>query len=162
MNYQDSVPGISDVYPSTSYGDDLALAAIFLGIANSSVTDLQLAKSYWDEFHLENGHLAVDWDSKAAAVPVLMSQAIARYPSLASSNGNGGQDAIAWKSAAESFLDKIIAADEPGYLTPGGLLYYEGSSTLASLNPALNSAMLLVKYASLATSDSKKNDYLVC
>jgi endoglucanase len=159
--YQDSVPEIAGAYSSTSYGDDLALAAIFLGVANSSIADLQLAKSYWDQYHLENGHLAVDWDSKAAAVPVLMSQVLSAFPSLASSNGNGGQDANAWKSAAESFLDQMVAANEPGYLTPGGLLYFDGSSTLASLNPALNAAMLLVKYAALATSESKKNGYMV-
>jgi hypothetical protein len=43
----------------------------------------------------------------------------------------------------------------------GGLLYYDDDSNDASLNPALNAAMLLTRYVPLASTQSRKNDYLV-
>jgi hypothetical protein len=43
----------------------------------------------------------------------------------------------------------------------GGLLWYNGVSDSASLNPALNTAMLMTRYASLASTDSKAQSYLV-
>lgn len=42
----------------------------------------------------------------------------------------------------------------------GGLLYYEGDSDAASLNPALNAAMLMTRYANIASTDDKKRQYL--
>ena len=43
----------------------------------------------------------------------------------------------------------------------GGLLYFPGDSDEASLNPALNTAMLMFRYTSagLATSTSNQNRY---
>ena len=122
---------------------------------HSSATNLQLAKTYWDQGSLSQGDIVLDWDSKVPAIPVLMSQVLASSVTLASA-----QNASFWKSTAEAMLDQIVAANGLVTLTSGGLLYFDGSSTLASLNPALNSAMLLVKYAPLATSTSKMNDYL--
>lgn len=43
----------------------------------------------------------------------------------------------------------------------GGLLWYEGDSDDASLNPALNAAMLMARYAPLASSAEKTRSYLV-
>ena len=43
----------------------------------------------------------------------------------------------------------------------GGLLWYPGDSDDASLNPALNAAMLLTRYAQIATTPDKKKNYLV-
>ena len=43
----------------------------------------------------------------------------------------------------------------------GGLLWYHGDSDDASLNPALNAAMLLTRYAQIATTQDKKQNYLV-
>ena len=43
----------------------------------------------------------------------------------------------------------------------GGLLYYNGDSDAASLNPALNAAMLLYRFAPLATTNEKKVAYQV-
>jgi endoglucanase len=154
--YQKSVPDVSGIYSSSSYYDDLALAATFLGMADSSAANLQLAKKYWDDGDLSHSDIGLDWDSKVAAIPVLMAQVLSASPSLSSA-----QDLASWKSAAEQILDNIVAANGPGHLTGGGLLYFDGSSDMTSLNPALNSAMLLVKYASLASSSSKGNNYLV-
>lgn len=46
-------------------------------------------------------------------------------------------------------------------MSTGGLLWYPGDSDDASLNPALNAAMLLTRYAQIATTQDKKRNYLV-
>jgi hypothetical protein len=43
----------------------------------------------------------------------------------------------------------------------GGLLYYPGASDEASLNPAMNAAMLMSRYAQIASTTEKKNAYQV-
>jgi endoglucanase len=43
----------------------------------------------------------------------------------------------------------------------GGLLWYPGDSDSDSLNPALNAAMLLTRYAQIATTQDKAKRYLV-
>lgn len=156
QRYQDAVPEVASSYPSTSYFDDLAMASLFLGIAENSTSHIQAANDYWDRGALSRSTLAVDWDSKAAAIPVLMTQVLAASSTLAAA-----QDSAMWKEIAEGTLDRIVEAEGSGHLTDGGLLYFDGSSTLASLNPALNLAMLLVKYAPLASSSEKANSYLV-
>jgi endoglucanase len=158
QEYQRAVPQVADAYASSSYYDDLALAALFLGLADSSSTNIQLAKTYWDKGQLSQSDIVLNWDSKAVAIPVLMTQILASSSSLASSSG---QNANTWKSNAEGMLDQVVKANGPGYLTGGGLIYFEEDSDLASLNPALNAAMLLVKYAPLASNTSKTNDYMV-
>lgn len=47
------------------------------------------------------------------------------------------------------------------YETVDGLLYYDGDSDDASLNPALNAAMLLNRFAPLASNSDKKTAYQV-
>lgn len=42
-----------------------------------------------------------------------------------------------------------------------GLLFYDGDSDAASLNPALNAAMLMTRYAPIASSGDKTTSYLV-
>jgi hypothetical protein len=42
-----------------------------------------------------------------------------------------------------------------------GLLYYDGDSDAASLNPALNAAMLLQRFAPLASTTEKRLAYQV-
>ncbi len=44
---------------------------------------------------------------------------------------------------------------------PGGLLYYDGDSDGASLNPALNAAMVAARYAPLASTSDKTTSYNV-
>ena len=43
----------------------------------------------------------------------------------------------------------------------GGLLYYQGDSDDASLNPTLNAAMLMKRYAQIASTEERKAAYLV-
>lgn len=43
----------------------------------------------------------------------------------------------------------------------GGLLYWDGDSDQASLQPAMAAALLLLKYAPMASSAAKTNQYNV-
>lgn len=40
-------------------------------------------------------------------------------------------------------------------------MWYDGDSDSASLNPALNAAMLMMRYAPIASSTTKRDSYLV-
>jgi endoglucanase len=44
----------------------------------------------------------------------------------------------------------------------GGLLYYDGDSDEASLNPAMAAAMLMLRYAPMASIADKAESYVVC
>jgi len=98
----------------------------------------------------------LSWDNKAPALPILFSQVLTLQPDLGTSS-----DLNRWKKKAELALDGVVAANGVGHLTPGGLIWFEGSSDYCSLVPALNAAMLLVRYAPLASSSGKMNDYMV-
>jgi len=65
-----------------------------------------------------------------------------------------------WLQEAESYFDRIVKKQSQGYLTQGGLLFYPGDSTDASLNPALSAAMLFTRYAQIASTSDKKRSYL--
>ena len=136
-------------------GDDLVLAALFLAYADNSTVLFSQAQTWWDTYKLTvTGDLS--WDNKAPALPILFSQLLTLKPDLGT-----GSDLSKWKKQAELALDSVVAANGPGYLTPGGLIWYDGSSDFCSLVPALNAAMLLIRYAPLANSSTKTNDYMV-
>ncbi|TRM67937.1 glycoside hydrolase family 9 protein [Schizophyllum amplum] len=148
--YQESVPEVADAYGSSSYEDELTIAALFLSWAKDDDSLFDEAEDYYDEFSLSDDLRGVfNWDSKAAGLPILFAQV---------SNATGHGDATYWQGQAENLLDGIIDNDNGATLTGGGLLYYDGDSDSCSLNPALNAAMLLTKYAPL-TSDDQRQKY---
>jgi endoglucanase len=156
QRYQEAVPTLGNTYQSTSIGDDLVLAALFLAYADNSTVLFSQAQKWWGDYHLTDATEDLNWDNKAPALPVLFSQLLTLKPGLGSTG-----DLNKWKKQAELILDSVVAAGGPGYLTPGGLLWYDGTSDFGSLNPALNAAMLLIRYAPLATSSGKTNNYMV-
>jgi endoglucanase len=136
-------------------GDDLVLAALFLAYADNSPVLFSQAQKWWDKYALgADGELS--WDSKGPALPILFSQLLTLKPDLGTQS-----DLNKWKQKAEGALDTMVASKGPGNLTPGGLIWYGGSSDFCSLAPALNAAMLLIRYAPLASSSKRKNDYMV-
>ena len=153
--YQSAAPAVADAYPSGSMGDDLVLAALFLAYADNSTVLFSQAQKWWDKYKLTaTGDLS--WDNKTPALPILFSQLLTLKPDLGTAS-----DLKRWKKEAELVLDGVVAANGPGYLTPGGLIWYDGSSDFNSLVPALNAAMLLIRYAPLANSSEKTNNYMV-
>jgi endoglucanase len=147
--YQESVPEIADSYSSSSYQDELTLAAIFLALASNSTDLYQEAQDLYNKFHLAAQDRALNWDSKGPAIPVLFAQVAQKWKN----------DTGSWKADAEKYFDRILDNSGQGTLTNGGLLFYDGDSDEASLNPALNAAMLLSRYAPIATTDERKKQY---
>jgi len=84
------------------------------------------------------------------------------FAQMAQPGGRGevGGSLSDWKQEAERYFDNILGRKAPSGKTGGGLLYYDGSSDDASLNPALNAAMLMTRYAQMASTDSKRAQYL--
>jgi len=150
VTYQTSVPAAADSYASSGFGDDLTMAALFLALAEGSPARYQEAASLYQQYKLSGQDPVFNWDSKTPGLAVLFAQ-------IAQASSDWGADPSPWQSEAERYFDNIL---QSGFLTPGGLLYYNGDSDEASLNPSLNAAMLLARYAQVATSPSKKSSYL--
>jgi endoglucanase len=151
-NYQTSVPAIKDSYGSSSYGDDLAIAALFLSRAFESSDLYHQAEAYYSQYYLDSQYI-FNWDSKGPGLPVLFAQ-------IAQSSTQVNGNFTKWQSIAEQFFDTIVNGKSPGFMTKDGLLFYNGDSDDASLNPALNAAMLMAKYAPMASTSAKKSSYL--
>ncbi|KAK0468435.1 9 glycosyl hydrolase [Desarmillaria tabescens] len=151
--YQNSVPSAAESYASSSYGDELTLAALFLAWATNSTTLYQQAENYYSSFGLSGQNGVLNWDSKTPGLAVLFAQ-------IAQSSSSIGSDASRWQQEAERYFDRIVNNGGPAFETKGGLLYYDGDSDSASLNPALNAAMLMTRYAPMATSSEKTTSYM--
>ena len=168
--YQTSVPAIKDSYGSSSFGDDLALAALFLSRALESGDLYHGAEAYYSQYYLDSQDV-FNWDSTGPGLPVLFAQ-------IAQSSTKVNGNFTKWQSIAERYFDNIVNRKSRGFMTQGGitmvtssilphcffldgLLFYNGASDDASLNPALNVAMLMAKYAPIASTSSKKASYLV-
>ncbi len=170
--YQKSVPVVARSYASSDYGDELAIAALFLSWATDSQDMFDQATSHWTKYNLDEQDRIFNWDSKAFGLPILFTQILRSSSSV---TGN----ISSWQLQAEDYLDKIVEGRSAGRMTKGnfahlpdlflfntntaldGLLYYDGDSDAASLNPALNAAMLLTRYAPYASSTEKRAAYLV-
>lgn len=168
--YTQSLPkSVGTSYVSSGYEDKLVLAALFLAVAslespssyqyqNLSNPDgvanyyYQGAMDLFKNSSLAGGNGVLNWDSRVPALGVLGAQ-------VASIHQPWQNTKSFWTDEAERYLDNVVNGEGYGHLTKGGLLYYEGDSNAASLNPALNAAMLLSYYAPMASSDSKKSSY---
>ncbi|KDR83582.1 hypothetical protein GALMADRAFT_235844 [Galerina marginata CBS 339.88] len=150
--YQTSVPQVSYAYASSGYGDELTMAALFLAYATGSSTLYQEAESYWTKYDLANSNRVFNWDSKTPGIPLLFAQVNQAAPSL-------GGNYSTWRNLAENYFDDVVNGHGGGYLIDGGLLFYDGDSDDASLNPALNTAMLLNRFSPLASSAAKTVSY---
>jgi endoglucanase len=170
--YQTSVPAVASSYSSSSYGDDLALAALFLAKAMNSASIYKEAEGYFNKYRLKGQDGVFNWDSVTPGVVVLFAQ-------INQASADFGGNVSAWQQEAENYFDRIVNKQSQGHLTNGqlppffpcksvssyrcigGLLFYPGDSDDASLNPALSAAMLFARYAQIASTSAKKTSYLV-
>lgn len=169
--YQKSVPVISQSYGSSGYGDDLSIAALFLAWATDSQDLHDQAVAHWMKYQVDSESRVFNWDSKGPGIPILFTQVLRSSGSIAGNLSN-------WQNKAEDYLDEIIEDRGQGRMTrgssplilpecmlpkigAGGLLYYNGDSDEACLNPALNAAMLFTRYAPYASGTDKQVAYLV-
>lgn len=112
MTYQTSVSVVKDSYASSGYGDDLAIAALWLGLAQNDSTLISQAQGYYDQFQLDAvlKDSVLNWDSVTPAIPILATQIYQSYPQLGGNN---------WQSRAESYLDGVVSGKGAGKLTKG-------------------------------------------
>ncbi|CAE6435145.1 unnamed protein product [Rhizoctonia solani] len=153
--FTQTLPALKDIYPSSGYIDDLILSAISLGAATNQIAYISQALDWWKDSELSGGDYILNWDSKGPAIPVMLAQLASAQPGMLPSPSSLGD----WQKEAEGYFDRIINRKGRAYLTSGGLLYYDGDSDDASLNPAMNAAMLMLHYAPLATTNDKKSSY---
>jgi endoglucanase len=130
--YQTSVPQVVETYPSASYGDDLAIAALFLSLtntstalANTTAANLSIvtrspaafynqAETFWSQYALEGQDSVFNWDNKAPALPVLFVQAALARPEV-----DMGHNLSAWQAVSEGYFDRIVGENGRGSMTKG-------------------------------------------
>lgn len=102
---------------------------------------LQRAELYFKKYKLSDNRDPVDWDSKHALCFLLGAQLVQQ---------NGIQSKIDWKGALSSYLSETAIKQSK---TPGGLLYYQGSSEENSIPTALGVTYVMTEYARLFPMD---------
>ncbi|KAG6868459.1 hypothetical protein C0993_002597, partial [Termitomyces sp. T159_Od127] len=110
--YQTSVPEIAASYGSTSYTDELTLAALLLSWATNSTSLYEQAENYYDMFKLSGQDGVFNWDSKTPGLAVLFAQ-------ISQSDSTIGGNFSMWRDEAERYFDRIVNKQGPGYLTRG-------------------------------------------
>ena len=122
MTYQTSVPAVRDSYPSSGYGDNLSIAALWLGLAQNNSTLVSQAQTYYSQFRLDDQlpDSVFNWDNSMPAIPILGTQIYKTYPQL------GGSD---WQSRAELYLDRLVSGKGAGQLTKGRLIIPQPQSS---------------------------------
>ena len=108
--YQTSVPQAATSYASSGYGDDLAIAALFLSWAMGSTSLYQEAEFHYSQYGLGDWTGVFNWDNKTPGLPVLFSQVSHAFPHI-------GGNFSTWQKAAENYLDGVINGKGSGYLT---------------------------------------------
>ncbi|KAF7331898.1 Endoglucanase [Mycena kentingensis (nom. inval.)] len=151
-SYQSSVPAVAGAYSSSTFGDELALSALFLSWATGLGGFYQDAEHYFRQNQLARQNGVFNWDSKTPGIYVLFAQ-------IAQSSSTLAANLSSWQSECERYFDAIVNNNGGASLTSDGLLFYDGDSDDASLSPALNAAMLMTRYTPMASTDDRKTSY---
>ena len=124
--YQNAVPQSAEAYASSDYHDELAIAALFLALAetgsNATAYYTDAVKWYYSSglgAQLEAGSEAVfNWDSKTPGIVLLGAQIAHAYPDVVS--GSNATLAV-WQQAVEDYFNVFINMNgSRSYLTDGG------------------------------------------
>nr|ODN85568.1 endoglucanase [Cryptococcus depauperatus CBS 7841] len=146
-------------YASSGYQDDLTLSALSLAAATNDSRYYLDAYNNYVQYGLSGRQAVWNWDSQIPAIYVLFAEVAKARPGLAEGAGLDS-NLTGWQKEAERFFDAVVGGNlETGHLTKGGLLYFKGDSNEASLNPAMAIAMLMFKYAPMASASSKTDAY---
>lgn len=105
QTYQTASPQAGLAYPSSGYGDDLAMAALLLAWATNSSEYYSQAESYYMQYSLDGKDGVFNWDSKTPGLAVLFSQ-------LANAGATFASNLSGWQAESERYFDRIL--DETG------------------------------------------------
>lgn len=114
--YQTSVPTVARSYASNDFGDELAIAALFLSWATDSQDMFNQATAHWANYNLGGQSRVFNWDSKVPGLPILFTQVLRSSNNITGDNSN-------WQSQAEQYLDMIVQGRGPGRMTKGILAH---------------------------------------
>ncbi|KAL7410654.1 putative endoglucanase E-4 precursor [Mrakia frigida] len=156
--YQKSVPAVKGIYASSGWEDALVWAGLWMALATNESSYYSDALTLYSSSNLSPTSSVFNWDSMTPALPILFTQIALARPGLATSIGIDA-NLTGWRTVCETMFDGIVEGKGRAKKTSGGLLYYEGDSDAASLNPALNAAMLMLRYAPMASSTAKGESY---
>ncbi|WWC68531.1 uncharacterized protein I206_102460 [Kwoniella pini CBS 10737] len=157
--YYDSLGGSVSAYASSNWADDFTLSSLALAIATNESTYYADAYNNYVSYAISGQQQVWNWDSAIPAIYVLFAEIAHARPGLAAGAGLD-RNLTGWQNETEKLFDSIIDGSfKRSYLTRGGLLYFEGDSDEASLNPATAIAMLMFKYAPIASSQDKTERY---
>ncbi|WVF66027.1 hypothetical protein IAT40_000765 [Kwoniella sp. CBS 6097] len=160
QTYYESLGQSVAAYASSNWEDDLTLSALSLAIATNDSAYYTDAYNYYTSYALSGMQQVWNWDSSIPAIYVLFAEIATARPGLAEGAGLS-TNLTGWQKEAENYFDGIVDGSwKRGYLTRGGLWYVDGDSDEASLNPAMAIAMLMFKYAPIASTDDKRESYI--
>lgn len=109
--YQDAVPQVADAYGSSTFEDELTIAALLLALATNSSDYFNQAENYYNQNRLNQDDI-LNWDSKTPASAVLFAQ-------ITSSRTDLGGNLSAWQTEVERYFDSIVDGNSRGSLTDG-------------------------------------------
>lgn len=154
--YQKAVSDVEWAYPSSDYDDELILASAYTAMATGNISWVTQAIDTYSTNTYPPTYGAFNWDSKRAAV----APTLARM-SLAMPGADSRVNFTRFQVDSEVWLDNIVSGKmRDSHTTPGGLFWFKGNSESASLNPALNAAVLALKWAPLASTSAKASSYV--
>ncbi|PWN28918.1 Six-hairpin glycosidase [Jaminaea rosea] len=153
--YQKAVDDIAWAYPSTDYDDELILGAAYTAMATGNISWVTTAIDTYSTNAYPPTFGALNWDSKRPMVPTTMAQLALFLP-----GADSRLSFTKFQNDSEVWLDALVAGNmKDTHTTPGGLFWFKGNSASASLNPALNAAVLCLKYAPMASTSAKTDAY---
>jgi len=101
QTYQSAVPQAKITYPSSSYGDELTMAALLLAWATNSSDYYSQAENFYNQYSLGGNDTVFNWDSKAPGLPVLFAQ-------LANAGASFAGNLSGWQAESERYFDRIL------------------------------------------------------
>jgi endoglucanase len=116
QTYQTAVPQAGTAYASSSYQDDLTMAALFLAWATNSSDYYVQAETYYNQYSLGGQNDVFNWDSKTPGLSVLFAQ-------LANSGASFASNLSAWQTESERYFDHILNGGGPSYKTKGAKFF---------------------------------------
>ena len=112
QTYQTAVPQAGVAYASSSYGDELAMAALLLSWATNSSDYYSQAVGYYKQYSLGGTDSVFNWDSKTPGLAVLFAQ-------LANAGAAFAGNLSSWQAEAERYFDRILNGGGPSFKTKG-------------------------------------------
>ncbi|KAF8322017.1 Six-hairpin glycosidase [Clavulina sp. PMI_390] len=149
--YQVAVPQVAGSYASSAWEDELVGAGLWVSLARArTLFNTTFASSTGSQNLKTLKGQPLNWDSKGMMMGVLAAQMLTS-PTVNSSGKHG-------RILTFSFpFRSIVRMSASGAI--GGLLWYTDDSGSASLNPALNAAMLVAQFLPLVSDSGRAGAY---